>query len=226
MSPKAGAFRAGELPRNGGGAEEACHRRGGALRAVRQCRRGEHGPQELCDLDSGRDGELPGRTGYVATKAWAKKYPQTMAAFLDALREGQQIADTRRDAVEQAMEKLPSPYTVPPSIASVMSLETYPLSIAPDIDLPGPAGGRGDVPVPDADPPVPGEFDARRPLGSLKGRRPIHYAVMSLVEKLAQAAARLTTTYTTWIPNPRWISRQKTGCRKKSIQASQYRVGR
>ena len=56
------------------------------------------------------------------------------AAFLTALREGQQIADTRRDAVEQAMEKLPSPYTVPPAVASVMSLETYPLSIAPDID--------------------------------------------------------------------------------------------
>src|SRR6266568_1520333 len=49
---------------------------------------------------------------------------------------------------------------------------------------------------------------------------------MSLVEKFAHAAARNTTTYTAWIPNPRWISRQKTGCRKKSIQASQYRVGR
>ena len=53
-----------------------------------------------------------------------------------------------------------------------------------------------------------------------------YYAVMSLVEKFAQAAARNTTTYTTWIPNPRWISRQKMGCRKKSIQASQYRVGK
>ena len=68
-------------------------------------------------------------------KAWAKKNPHTMAAFLDALQQGQQIADTRRNAVEQAMEKLPSPYTVPPTIASVMSLESYPLSIAPDIDL-------------------------------------------------------------------------------------------
>ncbi len=57
-----------------------------------------------------------------------------MAAFLTALREGQEIADTRRDAVEQAMEKLPVPYAVPPSIAAVMSLETYPLSTAPDID--------------------------------------------------------------------------------------------
>src|SRR5499425_1753673 len=49
---------------------------------------------------------------------------------------------------------------------------------------------------------------------------------MSLVAKFAQAAARNTTTYTAWMANPRWISRQKMGSRKKSIHASQYRVGR
>ena len=32
------------------------------------------------------------------------------------------------------MEALPPPYTVPPQIAAVMSLEDYPLSVAPDID--------------------------------------------------------------------------------------------
>jgi NitT/TauT family transport system substrate-binding protein len=91
------------------------------------------GLQELFDLDQGATANFP--VGwYVVTKAWAKRYPQTRTAFLTALREGQQIADTRRDAVEQAMEKLPVPCTVPPTIASVMSLETYPLSIAPDID--------------------------------------------------------------------------------------------
>ena len=31
---------------------------------------------------------------------------------------------------------------------------------------------------------------------------------------------------TAWIANPRWMSGQKMGCRKKSIHASQYRVGR
>ncbi len=91
------------------------------------------GLQELCDLDQGATANFP--VGwYVVTKAWAKKYPRTMAAFLTALQEGQQIADTRRDAVEQAMEKLPVPYTVPAGIAAVMSLETYPLNTAPDID--------------------------------------------------------------------------------------------
>ncbi len=92
------------------------------------------GLQELSDLDQGGTASFP--VGwYVVTKAWAKKYPQTMTAFLDALKAAQEVADTRRNAVEQAMEKLPSPYTVPPAIAAVMSLETYPLNVAPDIDV-------------------------------------------------------------------------------------------
>ena len=90
---------------------------------------------ELCDLDQGATAGFP--VGwYVATKAWAKKYPRTLAAYLTALREGQKIADSNRTAVEQAMEKLPVPFTVSPTIAAVMSIETYPLNIAPDIDLP------------------------------------------------------------------------------------------
>ena len=32
------------------------------------------------------------------------------------------------------MERLPAPYTVSPAIASVMTLETYPLTVAPDIN--------------------------------------------------------------------------------------------
>jgi NitT/TauT family transport system substrate-binding protein len=91
------------------------------------------GLQMLCDLDQGATANFP--VGwYVVTKTWAKRYPKTMAAFLTALRAGQEMADTRRNAVEQAMEKLPFPYTVPSTIASVMSLETYPLSTAPQID--------------------------------------------------------------------------------------------
>lgn len=94
----------------------------------------KYGLQELADLDQGATADFP--VGwYVVTKAWAKKYPNTLAAFLDALRQGQQIADTDRAAVEQAMEELPSPYEVPPPIAAVMSLETYPLNVAPGIDL-------------------------------------------------------------------------------------------
>jgi NitT/TauT family transport system substrate-binding protein len=89
---------------------------------------------ELADLDQGATEGFP--VGwYVATKAWVKKYPRTLAAFLDALRQGQQIADSDRTAVERAMEKLPAPFTVSPVIAAVMSIESYPLNIAPNIDL-------------------------------------------------------------------------------------------
>ena len=91
------------------------------------------GLRELTDLDQGATADFP--VGwYVATKAWAKKYPQTLAAFLYALRAGQQIADSSRTAVEQAMQNLPKPFTVSPAIAAVMSIENYPLNIAPNID--------------------------------------------------------------------------------------------
>jgi len=94
----------------------------------------QYGLQEVADLDQGATTNFP--VGwYVVTKAWAKKYPRTLTAFLDALQQGQEIADTDRSAVELAMEKLPKPYAVPPAIAAVMSLESYPLSVAPDIDL-------------------------------------------------------------------------------------------
>jgi NitT/TauT family transport system substrate-binding protein len=93
------------------------------------------GLQEVTDLDQGATTNFP--VGwYVVTKTWAKKYPRTLVAFLDALQKGQEIADTDRSAVEQAMEELPKPYTVAPAIAAVMSLENYPLSVAPHIDVP------------------------------------------------------------------------------------------
>ena len=121
------------FPELGHGPEAARRRCSLAPRADRQRGRAEHGPAELTDLDQGATEGFP--VGwYVATKAWAKKYPQTLAAFLDALRAGQQIADSNRTAVEQAMEKLPAPFTVSPTIAAVMSIENYPLSIAPDIN--------------------------------------------------------------------------------------------
>jgi NitT/TauT family transport system substrate-binding protein len=93
----------------------------------------KYGVTQLTDLDQGATMNFP-VSWYVVTKAWAKKYPHTLAAFLDALRQGQEIADTNRSAVEQAMEKLPAPYTVAPIVAAVMSLESYPLDTAPNID--------------------------------------------------------------------------------------------
>lgn len=92
------------------------------------------GVQEVADLDQGATANFP-FDWYVVTKSWAAKHPRTLTAFLGALRRGQQLADQDRSKVEQAMEALPPPYNVPQMVASVMSLDTYPLNTAPDIQV-------------------------------------------------------------------------------------------
>ena len=84
----------------------------------------------LVDLDQGATTGFP-VAGYVVTKQWAQKYPHTLAAFYQALEEGQQIADTSRAAVETAMEDVPAPYGVSKVTAAVMALDDYPVSTGP-----------------------------------------------------------------------------------------------
>jgi NitT/TauT family transport system substrate-binding protein len=91
------------------------------------------GLRELTDLDQGATANFP-LSWYVSTVPWAHRNPATLAAFLGALRQGQQIADTNRVAAEEAMEKLPAPYDVSPAIAAIMSFEDYPVTTGPDID--------------------------------------------------------------------------------------------
>lgn len=91
------------------------------------------GLREVADLYQGEAKNFP-VTWYVATKTWAKSHPHTLTAFLYALREGQQLADTDRADVERAVEQLPEPYTVKPQYAAIMSIGNYPLNTAPDID--------------------------------------------------------------------------------------------
>jgi NitT/TauT family transport system substrate-binding protein len=88
------------------------------------------GAVTLSDLNQGATQDFP-IEGYVVTKSWAQKYPNTMSRFLVALEQGQEIADTNRAAVEQAFESLSGPQNgqVPPTIASVMALDTYPIGI-------------------------------------------------------------------------------------------------
>jgi ABC-type nitrate/sulfonate/bicarbonate transport system substrate-binding protein len=83
------------------------------------------GAVPLADFDQGSLENLP-FTGYIGTAAWIGTHPNTVAAFLRALAEGQQIADTDRSSVEQAMEK----YTgIAPIIADTMPLDSYPLEM-------------------------------------------------------------------------------------------------
>jgi NitT/TauT family transport system substrate-binding protein len=84
-----------------------------------------YGAVQIADFDQGSVQDLP-FTGYMGTTQWVKAHPNTVAAFLKALDEGQQLADTDRSAVESAMEK----YTgIAPIIADTMAIDTYPLQM-------------------------------------------------------------------------------------------------
>jgi NitT/TauT family transport system substrate-binding protein len=90
----------------------------------------QYGATPLADLNQGATNDFP-IEGYVVTKAWAAANPNTLKRFLAALSAGQEIADTDRSAVEKAFEELSSAPNgqVPPQIAAVMSLDTYPIGI-------------------------------------------------------------------------------------------------
>lgn len=81
----------------------------------------------LADTDQGATQNLP-IAGYVATRAWARKYPLTLAAFTRALDQGQEIADTNMAVVQTAIEHFVG---VSRLTATVMTLDSYPLSIDP-----------------------------------------------------------------------------------------------
>jgi NitT/TauT family transport system substrate-binding protein len=91
------------------------------------------GAVPLVDLNQGATASFP-VAGYVVTKQWAKANPHTLAAFYKALEEGQQIADSNRSAVEQAMGELPMkpvPLGVSKETAAVMALDSYPFTTGP-----------------------------------------------------------------------------------------------
>ena len=79
----------------------------------------------LADLDQGATVAFPVQ-GCAVTRQWAAQHPTELAAFRAAFEQGQEIADTDRAAVEQAMESLPSPLGVSPVTAAVMALDSYP----------------------------------------------------------------------------------------------------
>jgi NitT/TauT family transport system substrate-binding protein len=80
----------------------------------------------LTDLDQGATTSFPVQ-GCAVTRQWAALHPKTLAAFRAAFEQGQQIADTSRAAVEQAMESLPTPLGVTRTTAAVMAMDSYPV---------------------------------------------------------------------------------------------------
>lgn len=83
------------------------------------------GATPIADFDQGSLEDFP-FTGYLGTAQWVKSHPRTVAAFLKALNEGQQLADTDRSAVEAALEKYMG---ITPMVAATMPLDSYPLEI-------------------------------------------------------------------------------------------------
>jgi NitT/TauT family transport system substrate-binding protein len=84
-----------------------------------------YGALPLADFDQGSLQDFP-FTGYLGSTQWVRAHPRTVAAFLRALQEGQELADTDRAAVESAMER----YTdVSPVIADTMAIDSYPLEM-------------------------------------------------------------------------------------------------
>lgn len=86
-----------------------------------------YGAVPLADFNQGALQNFPIGC-YIGTTQWVRAHPNTVAAFLRALQKGQQVADSDRAAVEQALEQNTTPRT-PRIIADVMTLDTYPLAM-------------------------------------------------------------------------------------------------
>jgi NitT/TauT family transport system substrate-binding protein len=85
-----------------------------------------HGAVSIADSNQGATRDLP-ISGYVATAAWAVKYPNTVAAFVRALNQGQALANTSRPAIEQVMTK----YTgVSAEVASRVTAGSFPSGVS------------------------------------------------------------------------------------------------
>jgi len=83
----------------------------------------QYGDQVLADLDQGDTSNFP-VDGYVATQAWAQKYPKTAAAFVRAIEEGQRIANSDGPAVQAAMARYDK---LPRDVTAAMVLSVYPI---------------------------------------------------------------------------------------------------
>jgi NitT/TauT family transport system substrate-binding protein len=82
----------------------------------------DFGDRALADLDQGAT-ENFAIDGYVATSAWAEKYPKTAAAFVSAIQEGQALAETKPLIVQAAIAKSDD---LPAQVTAVMALPGFP----------------------------------------------------------------------------------------------------
>ena len=89
------------------------------------------GAVPLADFDQGSLQNFP-IGAYIGTTQWVQSHPNTVAAFLRALNEGQQVADSNRAAVEQGVvqnTKHLGQAATTPLQAATMTIDTYPLTM-------------------------------------------------------------------------------------------------
>jgi NitT/TauT family transport system substrate-binding protein len=85
----------------------------------------DYGAVPLADFDQGAIQDFP-IGAIVGSEQWVKAHPNTVAAFLRAYDQGQQIADTDRAAVERSLVTHTGVSSV---VAATMTLDTYPLAM-------------------------------------------------------------------------------------------------
>jgi NitT/TauT family transport system substrate-binding protein len=88
------------------------------------------GAVPLADFDQGSLQNFP-IGAYIGTAGWVQDHPKTVAAFLRALDEGQEVADTNRAAVEAGLVSKANlgPFAATPLQAATMTLDSYPLTM-------------------------------------------------------------------------------------------------
>ncbi len=86
----------------------------------------EYGAVPIADFNQGSLQSFPIGT-VVGSKSWVQSHPKTIAAFLRAYNEGQQIADTDRAAVEKSLVAHVPGMTK--ELAATITLDTYPLAM-------------------------------------------------------------------------------------------------
>ncbi|HSZ38417.1 MAG TPA: ABC transporter substrate-binding protein [Trebonia sp.] len=84
------------------------------------------GAKTLFDTCQGATTDFP-MSGYMATKSWAEKYPNTAAAFVRAVNKGQQLADSNRTDAQKTCESAIKGVTA--EVASALTFDSYPTGI-------------------------------------------------------------------------------------------------
>jgi NitT/TauT family transport system substrate-binding protein len=87
----------------------------------------QFGEQPLADLNQGAVAGLP-IAGYIVTRNWVHKYPNTAEAFRRAIVEAQRIADTNPTAVQQGVMAYAH---VTKQVAALMAFANYPVDTDP-----------------------------------------------------------------------------------------------